>query len=360
MNLKTGTDRRRTLGFGPRIFWVLLVMLVASNASAEQWDILLDDMLAYLKMDQHTLRNGLHSGEIIYTGMPEHVMLEEEIAVGGTLMLLKTHSPQVVVDVFISAESLVNHMEFSSAEQIHDLEKSFFNVVELPKRDLDLLAKKNVAKFYNLSKHEVARIQASRPPGIDDYRAMLHGRLHAYVTHGLHGIEQYSGNKRRYNPALEIQSAIRGAAFLSRHFPEAYHAITDFPEDSDPLVEDHFLLIERDVDGRRVHAISRQVFEVTKEAGIGADIQFYVSTSYNAMFVLVGVIPFENGSLVFALLHMFTDEVVGLGSGLKKSIGTKRAVEFMTQHFVRIRQTLEDQATSSDSVNENRSVTFMD
>jgi hypothetical protein len=267
--------------------------------------------------------------------------LEEEIAVGGALMLLRAHSPQVIVDEFISAESLVNHMEFSSAKQIHDLERSFFDNVELPKRDLKLLAKKNVANYFNLSKHDVATIQASGPPQIEDYRAMLHGRLSAYVNHGLHGVEQYSGNKRRYNPALEIQSAMTDAEFLRRHFPGAYHAIMDFPEDHGPAVEDNFMLVERDVDGRRVHAISRQVFEVTNEAGIGVDMQFYVNTSYNAMFVLIGVIPFEDGSLVFVLLHMFTDEVVGFGSGLKKSIGTKRAVEYMTQHFTRIRRSLD-------------------
>ena len=312
-----------------------------SFACAEQWDGLLDDMLVYLKMDQKTLRKRLDSGEIIYTGMPEHSILEEEIAVGGTLMLLPSHTPQAIVDEFISAESLVNHMEFSSAKQIHDLEQSFFDNVELPKRDLELLAKKNVANLFNLSKRDMVTIQASRPPQIEDYRAMLHGRLDAYVNHGLHGVEQYSGNKRRYNPALEIQSAMTDAEYLRRHFPGAYHAIMDFPEDHGPAVEDNFMLVERDVDGRRVHAISRQVFEVTNEAGIGVDMQFYVSTTYNAMFVLIGVIPFEGGSLVFALIHLFTDEVVGFGSGLKKSIGTKRAAEYMTQHFKRIRRSLD-------------------
>jgi hypothetical protein len=341
MNLKAGTDRRRTVRLRSRIWCVLLVAQISGPASAEQWKGLLDDMLAYLKMDQQTLRERLDTGKIIYTGMPQHAIVEEEIAVGGALMLLRAHSPQVVVNEFISAESLVNHMEFSSAKHIHNLEPSFFDTVELPKRDLNLLTKKKVAKYFNLSINDIATVNESKPPQIENYRAMLHGRLSAYLNHGLHGIEPYSGNKRRYNPALEIQSAIRGADFLKHHFPEAYQAIMEFPKEQSSSIEDHFLLIERDMDNRRIHAIARQVFEVTSDAGIGADIQFYVSANYNAMFVLIGVVPYKNGSLVFALLHIFTDEVVGFGSGLKKSIGTKQAAEFMTQHFARIRQTLD-------------------
>ena len=43
--------------------------------------------------------------------------------------------------------------------------------------------------------------------------------------------------------------------------------------------------------------------------------------SLESMLTLVGVIPYADGSLVFAVNHTFTEQVTGIGASVRRSIG---------------------------------------
>ena len=76
---------------------------------------------------------------------------------------------------------------------------------------------------------------------------------------------------------------------------------------------------------------------------VAMDLQFYAQHSYNSMLTLVACVPVEEGTLVLSAIRVYTDQVTGFGSGMKKEIGRKRVSEAMTEYFREMRQVLEGQ-----------------
>ena len=68
-------------------------------------------------------------------------------------------------------------------------------------------------------------------------------------------------------------------------------------------------------------ALSAELRTRGAASALGAEIHFYASSQYNSMLTVVGVIPYADGSLVFAVNHTFTEQVTGIGSSVRRSIG---------------------------------------
>jgi hypothetical protein len=67
-------------------------------------------------------------------------------------------------------------------------------------------------------------------------------------------------------------------------------------------------------------ALSAELRTRGATSALGAEIHFYASSQYNSMLTLVGVIPYADASLVFAVNHTFTEQVTGIGSSVRHSI----------------------------------------
>ena len=89
-----------------------------------------------------------------------------------------------------------------------------------------------------------------------------------------------------------------------------------------------------------VHRLEQQ----REDYVIAAELQFYVGHSYNSMLNLIACVPTEEGTLVLSINRLFTDQVTGFGSGLKKKIGRRQVVEAMAEHFEELREELEKPA----------------
>ena len=74
------------------------------------------------------------------------------------------------------------------------------------------------------------------------------------------------------------------------------------------------------MDREKVLVLSAELRRRDGAAALGADVHFYASREYNSMLTLVGVLPYADGSLVFAVNHTFTEQVTGMGSSLRRSI----------------------------------------
>jgi hypothetical protein len=78
--------------------------------------------------------------------------------------------------------------------------------------------------------------------------------------------------------------------------------------------------MERRVDAGNVLVLSAELRRQEPRQAIGADVHFYVSREYNAMLTLIGVVPYGQEWMVFAVNHTFTDQVQGFGSSARRAI----------------------------------------
>ena len=70
--------------------------------------------------------------------------------------------------------------------------------------------------------------------------------------------------------------------------------------------------------------------------GILLSRQFYVGHSYNSSHVVTGGLPYKDGTLVFYSTRSSTDQIAGMGSSLKHSIGRKQMKKEMIKRLQRI------------------------
>jgi len=333
--------------FSKPINWLcvlsLAVIFAPNSARAETWAGLLSDVLGYLNMDRAHLRDKLHSGEIIYAGMPEHEDLPEQLAVGGTLMLIPKPSGQEIVQKFLNAEGLTKHAGSETLAIFQEDSSAPFGSASLPTTEWAAITSPSASETFNLSAAEAQMLQKNVHQFKQAYEALLYGRFRSYYHEGLAGIRPYERPRKTDDPSLEIRTALAGFTFLDKHFPTLRESILGKPVASIDQ-EQFFLLHESEINNKPMHMLSRQIFEITGDWGIGADLQFYATHGLNAGFVLMGVVPYQQGSLVFALFHVFTNEVLGFGSSLKKRVGRARANELIASYFESVRQQLDASA----------------
>lgn len=325
------------------VITVLGLVPGAGARAEERWNELLSDVLQYLDMDRAHLRELLDAGEILYAGMPEHEKLPEQLSVGGVLMLVDEVPAQQVVEAFIHSEALTRHADVRTVALFRGEQDADFEGVTLPEREVALLRSGDPTIHFNLSATEARRLGSARGDAmLATYREHLRQRFASYYQGGFAGMDPYQRSRQTDLPAIELQSAVDGMQFLQRHFRDFHHAITAPPRAGGGEREQLFMIVERRTDDRPLHILSRQLFEVSDRWGLGADIHFYPSHTYNAGLVLMGVTPYGERSLVFALIHLFTDEIRGFGSSVKKAIGRRQASEVLKDYFTTVREALGD------------------
>jgi hypothetical protein len=59
------------------------------------------------------------------------------------------------------------------------------------------------------------------------------------------------------------------------------------------------------------------------------------------MLTLIGCIPTDSGTVVLSVNRLFTDQVTGFGSRLKKRVGRKQIGKAVAEHFRALREELE-------------------
>ena len=98
--------------------------------------------------------------------------------------------------------------------------------------------------------------------------------------------------------------------------------------------------MERSVEREKVLVLSAELRRRAGSAALGADIHFYASREYYSMLTLVGVMPYADGSLVFAVNHTFTDQVTGMGSSLRRSIARNMVASGLAKQLEETRKRL--------------------
>jgi len=310
------------------------VLIAGSSGSlaAESPDgkVLAGELFSYLGLDQ-TKRTQLESGEVVHNGLSRAERLPDEIVAAGAMLLVKAPEASLVVDAFLHAETFLRIHKVLRHQVLQggNAETAAFSTLPLPDSARLQEIVKAPARYLNLNAIEAEKLKSLGPTAGDlqnqvrtALSQILSARLSAYVREGLAGVQPYvRANGEVVSPAAELRSAIRSLSFLAGEFPGFVDGLATPQSAASSALTRNYYWMERSVDKENVLALSAELRRRQAQAAIGADVHFYASRDYNSMLTLIGVIPYGEEWMVFAINHTFTDQVTGFGSTVRRAVG---------------------------------------
>ncbi|UZR30680.1 O-fucosyltransferase family protein [Methylococcus mesophilus] len=187
-------------------------------------------------------------------------------------------------------------------------------------------------KLANVSEAEKLRLLSRR------YREFLWQRLDSYRKNGPDAIAPYvrsTGNI--VDVAAELRTFAEQSAELRQYAPELREALLKFPAESSSDAASTLQWVERKVEGRPTVILVHQMVQPTGGGALVAVRDFYVGHSFNSSQMVLGILPYRKGSLVFYSHCTSTDQVAGVGMNLKHAIGRERLRAVMFGRMERFR-----------------------
>ena len=170
------------------------------------------------------------------------------------------------------------------------------------------------------------------------YRELLLQRWQTYRKGGLSAIAPYARRGLEASPAKELRAATVSSKLLARYHPDLYNAWLNYPAAALPSrAEEQFYWLNRKVENRPTAILGHRVVHTSDAGSVILARQFFVGHSYNSSQLTVGCLPYRNSSIVFYSHRTSTDQVAGMGSRLKHSIGRERMKERMVKDLERMR-----------------------
>ena len=171
----------------------------------------------------------------------------------------------------------------------------------------------------------------------DAYRRLLHQRLQAYRQGGLAAIAPYArAGGVVTDPAADLRLAAADAERLAGLGPELHEALLRYPADQPPQIVNHFYWIKRRVQRRPHLSLLHRIVVAGSGSIIHVERYFYSGHSFNATEFLTGAFAHRDGTLVCAINRVSTDEVLGVGNQLKRTIGRAQVRDEMRARLDRL------------------------
>ncbi|WP_340123535.1 hypothetical protein [Methylobacter svalbardensis] len=300
----------------------------------------------------------LERGEIVAYDVSE--TSQKELAI-GVAMILPVALPKIVDYIkrgnlsttendIIASGPIANNADINSFKQFSFTNKQF----DEAKAFLDA----EPGDEFNLSKPELDSLK-SLQASLEDadkatllktanqkYREFLLQRLQAYRKSGLSGIAAYSREKGNADPAAELRNEAVNSKAWARYFPELQQAWLHYPAALPANTSEQFLWLNRNVEDRPTAILNHRIMVTSEMGGIIVSRQFYVGHSYNSSHVVAGGMPYKEGTLVFYSTRSSTDQVAGMGSSLKHSIGREQMKKEMIKRLQRLNKDLKRKAAA--------------
>lgn len=194
---------------------------------------------------------------------------------------------------------------------------------------------------FNLSKAELEtlhKLQASLDnadnktllkAASQQYRQFLLQRWQAYRNSGLNGIAAYDRDGNNADPAAELRTDTNHSQTWAHYFPALQKAWLNYPISLPEQATETFFWMNRLVENRPTPILNHRIILATEQGGMILSRQFYVGHSYNSSQVVAGGVPYKAGTIVFYSTRSSTDQVAGMGSSLKHSIGREQVKKSM-------------------------------
>lgn len=211
----------------------------------------------------------------------------------------------------------------------------------------------------NLGESERARLQSLRitpPLQREDisrfgeaYRASLQQRFVAYRENGLRGIEGYiRGEGVTKDIGDDLRRATeRAVQHIAKFFPDFCAQIERFPETGS--MPHRYLLVRDTWEGRPQWVLVHRIADVSRDRALFLHREFFVSQGYDALQVLILLVPYEQGTLIALSTDVFTDEVAGFASGLLHRVGRNRVRKSAMMRLEQLRMAIAERAAAGEA-----------
>ena len=205
---------------------------------------------------------------------------------------------------------------------------------------------------FNLSLSEIDALRTARAAGgsrsgaadlaSNTYRRILAQRAQSYRQRGLVGIDPYARTGGAFTaPVVDLQPAIADVERIGRTGSDFREALLRFPADQPAQIASQVYWVKRRVQ-RRPHLSLLHRMVVTGGPGpmIHLERYFYVGHSFNSTQILTGALAYQDGAMVFSTTRVSTDEVLGVGSPLKRTVARGQVRDEMRARLERLRSSI--------------------
>jgi hypothetical protein len=181
----------------------------------------------------------------------------------------------------------------------------------------------------NLDAKEIAAFQALKAGGDADtvpvekvealIRQGLLARYQAYRSKGLPGIAPYERGKGQQRLAGdELLLSTKELTGVAKHLPAFHKFLLSYPQglakDEAKNLEEFFYWLNIDVFGRPMLVLVHRMLYHVGDAAFAIERHYYTSHDYNSMLQGIAVLPTKDGSFLFYIGRVSTDQVAGFGS----------------------------------------------
>ena len=325
-------------------FMLILLLSISNIAGALNLPIS-EDLTQKFGISQLDVAN-LNKGEIVFFNVAEAESDEKELAIGAIMYL--PEKPTKVISLikekgWLSIDNEVLSEGIISPQAMLDDFKNFS--FHSGSDEANLFLETAPGSQFNLSTQEFETIHqvdfTITDAASQAYQKILLKRWQDYRKNGLKGIAPYDrGNGAEANPESELLIATKSNKVLPLYFPELYNAWINYPAALPVGAEETFMWRNRQVEGRPTAILLHRIMLSTSAGELILSRQFYAGHSYNSNQLTIACLPYHDGSLIFYGNRTFTDQVAGLGSSLKHSIGLEQSKAEISKVLKKLEQVL--------------------
>lgn len=321
------------------VAWLLIASFMAAGMPAFAALPAAEEVLNVMGMDMEQIA-GLAQGKPVTYALPESS--DTDLAMGIALYLpvpvammskyLQQENPDPL-DIDVAAYGLLTERGGTAS----------LASVALPTEEIEDLLNAEPGSKFNLSAAEIDSFTTLKHKAstentvLQHYREILFRRFKAYRHGGTAAITPYLRNDgMESKPSLELRQAANASAVLSRYFPALHKAWLNYPQPLPPEADESFPWVEKKVESRPA-VILRHRISIDWNGGLLVlTREFYAPHSYNSSQWLTGCLAYRDGTVVFKLVHSYTDQVAGIASDIKHVIGRELLKDKLLKSFTRL------------------------
>ena len=181
----------------------------------------------------------------------------------------------------------------------------------------------------NLDAKEMAAFQALKAGGDADavpvekvealIRQELLARYQAYRSKGLPGIAPYErGHGQQRLAGDELLLSTKELTGVVKHLPTLHKFLLNYPQglaqEEAKNLEEFFYWLNINVFGRPMFVLVHRMLYHVGDAAMAIERHYYTSHDYNSMLQGIAALPTKDGTFLFYIGRVSTDQVAGFGS----------------------------------------------
>jgi hypothetical protein len=203
----------------------------------------------------------------------------------------------------------------------------------------------------NLDTKEMAAFQALKAGGDADavpvqkvevlIRQGLLARYQAYRSKGLPGIAPYErGNGKQRLAGDELLLSTKQMSGVAKHLPAFYKLLLNYPQglakEEAKNLDENFYWLNIDVFGRPMFVLVHRMLYHMGDAAFAVERHYYTSHDYNSMLQGIAMLPTKDGTFLFYIGRVSTDQVAGFGSSALHPVSRAITAPYIKDMFRQI------------------------